>query len=40
MTFIEWYAFVILPVSIGAIGLAIGYFYGRGGKDEHPHPGE
>lgn len=40
MSFMEWYAFVILPLSIGAIGLAIGYFYGRGGDDESRHPGE
>jgi hypothetical protein len=40
MNAIEWYAYVILPLSIGAIGYAIGYFYSRGGKNDHPHPGE
>jgi hypothetical protein len=40
MNGMELFAFVILPLSIAAIGYAIGYFYTRGGKDERTHPGE
>ena len=40
MNGMELFAFVILPLSIGAIGLAIGFLYGRGGDKDRPHPGE
>ena len=40
MNGMELFAFIILPLSVAASGLAIGYFYGRGGKDDRPHPGE
>jgi hypothetical protein len=40
MSGIELFAFIILPLSIAAAGLAIGYFYSRGGKDGQTHPGE
>jgi hypothetical protein len=41
MTDIQIFAFVILPLSLAAIGAAISYLYVRAGdKDEQTHPGE
>jgi hypothetical protein len=34
-------SFYILPLLLAAFGLAVGYFYGRGGdSDRRTHPGE
>jgi hypothetical protein len=41
MTDIQIFAFLILPLSIAAMGAAIGYFYVRAGeKHDRLHPGE
>lgn len=39
MTGLEIFAFIILPLTIAAVGGTIGYIYGYKGND-HIHPGE